>query len=139
MTRSSVAGIVDRLGVGRLIPLAIALSLLLAACVPLPGSQQPGPTTATREEPPSQSVITPIPAAAAAQTALAAKLDVPASQITTVSAEHVDWPDACLGAATEGEICAQVITPGYRIVLESNGRQYEARTDENGQVIRLGS
>jgi hypothetical protein len=121
----------------RVSALAIAICLLLAACIPLPGPQEPGPTTPSREGPPSQSVETPIPAAAAAQVALATKLGVPASQITVVAVERVEWPDACLGAAGEGEMCAQVITPGYRIMLEVNGKQYEVHTDESGQTVRI--
>ena len=78
-----------------------------------------------------------MPAAAAAQTALATKLGVDANQITIVSIDPVEWPDACLGAATEGEMCAEVITPGYRIVLATGGKQYEAHTDESGRVVRV--
>ena len=123
--------------VHRISALAFALGLLLAACVPVPGPQAPGPATPTRARPPSQSVETPIPAAAAAQVALATELGVPVGQITIVSVERVEWPDACLGAATEGEMCAQAITPGYRVVLEANGKQYEVHTDKSGQVVRV--
>jgi hypothetical protein len=35
-----------------------------------------------------------------------------------ISVEAVEWPDACLGAAREDEVCAEVVTPGYRIVVE---------------------
>jgi hypothetical protein len=119
--------------------LTVAVGLLVVACVPLPAPVEPGPATPTREGPPSQSVETPIPAAAAAQVALATELGVPVSQITIVSVERVEWPDACLGAATEGEMCAQVITPGYRIVLEANGKQYEVHTDASGQTVRIGT
>ncbi len=42
-----------------------------------------------------------------------------------ISVEPVDWPDACLGAAGPGEACAQVITPGYRIVTEQGGETIE--------------
>jgi hypothetical protein len=121
----------------RALVLAVALGLLLAACVPLPGSREPGPTTATGAQPTFPSVATPIPAEAAAQAALATKLGVTADRITIVSVEHVEWPDACLGAATEGEMCAQVITPGYRVVLETDDKQYEAHTDESGRVVHI--
>jgi hypothetical protein len=120
-----------------ILALAIALSLLLAACVPLPSPQEPGPATPTREGPPSQSLEPAIPAAAAAQGALATELGVPASEITIVSTERVDWPDSCLGAATEGEICAQVITPGYRIMLHVNGKKVEVHADESGRTVRV--
>jgi hypothetical protein len=49
--------------------------------------------------------------------------------IEIVSVEPVDWPDACLGLAGPDEACAQVITPGLRVVLSARGRQYEYHTD----------
>lgn len=49
--------------------------------------------------------------------------------IEIVSVEPVDWPDACLGLARPDEACAQVITPGLRIILSAAGRQYEYHTD----------
>jgi hypothetical protein len=137
MTPSILAAIDDRPGVRRFIPLAVALSLLLTACVPLPGAGEPGPATPTGAGTPSLSVEASTSALVAAQAALAAKRGVPASQIGIVSTERVEWPDACLGAAREGEICAQVITPGYRIVLEANAKEYEAHTDDSGQAVRI--
>lgn len=50
---------------------------------------------------------------------LAGRLNVPFEQITIVSNEAVDWPDACLGVEVYGEMCAQVITPGYKITLST--------------------
>jgi hypothetical protein len=135
--RSPVAAIAGRSAARRIIPLAAVLCLLLAACVPLPSSQQPVAATPTAQGQPSQPADTTTLAAAAAQAALAAKLGVPESQITIVSVESVEWPDACLGAAGEGEMCAQVITPGYRVVLEANGKQFEAHTGANGQPVRI--
>ena len=41
-----------------------------------------------------------------------------------------------LGLAAPDEICAQVITPGWRVVLMVEGRQYVYRTDASGEVIR---
>ena len=117
--------------------LAVAAGLLLAACVPLPPPVSSGPAAPTAAHTPSQPGATPMPAAAAAQVALATKLGIGADQISVVSVEHVEWPDACLGAAAEGEMCAQVLTPGYRIVLEVNGGQVEVHTNEHGQAVRV--
>ncbi|MDT8898240.1 hypothetical protein QYE77_08160 [Thermanaerothrix sp. 4228-RoL] len=57
--------------------------------------------------------------------------------ITVVGAEEVTWPDACLGAARPDEMCAQVLTPGYRITLEVQGTRYTLHTNQNGSAIRL--
>jgi hypothetical protein len=119
------------------IALVVAAGLLLAACVPLPTPVSPGPATPTSAQPTSEPAETPMPAATAAQAALAARLGVAAGQIAIVSVERVEWPDVCLGATGEGELCAQVLTPGYRIVLEAESGQYEVHTDERGQAVRV--
>lgn len=73
-------------------------------------------------------------AVAAAQRALADLLSVDAASITIVSVDSVDWPDACLGVPTPGA-CAQVITPGYRIILSVSGQSYEFHTNQDGSQV----
>jgi hypothetical protein len=68
---------------------------------------------------------------------LAARLNVAPDAITVVSVEAVDWPDACLGIHTPDIMCAMVITPGYRVILEADGKQYEYHTNAVGDVARL--
>jgi hypothetical protein len=58
------------------------------------------------------------------------------SEISVVSFEQVDWTDSCLGLGGPAESCLQATTPGWRIVLEAGGQQYEFRTDETGESIR---
>lgn len=76
------------------------------------------------------------PAQRAATAALSESLGLPADKITLVSTEAVDWPDGCLGVVDEGLDCAQVITPGFRVILEANGRQVEYRINEDGTYLR---
>lgn len=66
----------------------------------------------------------------------AADLGMELGQITIVSAEPAEWPDACLGQPDPTELCAQMITPGYRVTLDANGTEVVYRTDESGQSIR---
>lgn len=47
-----------------------------------------------------------------------------------------EWPNSCLGLAEEGEMCAEVITPGYEVVVEAAGKIYTYRTNREGSVIR---
>jgi hypothetical protein len=68
---------------------------------------------------------------------LAQQLGVDAADVTVVSVEPVDWPDSCLGVSVPDVMCAAVITPGYRVVLEANGEQYEYHTDVTGEQIVL--
>ncbi len=75
-------------------------------------------------------------AALAARRALMEQLQMDDELIGLVSAELVDWPDACLGIQTPGVMCAQVITPGYKIILSANGLEYEFHTNETGDVVR---
>lgn len=67
---------------------------------------------------------------------LAADLDVPLDEITLVTIETKQWPDACLGLGESGEVCAQVITPGFVAILEHAGQRYTYRTDATGEVVR---
>ncbi len=50
------------------------------------------------------------------------------------SAAFQEWSNSCLDAAAEGEACAEVITPGFVIVIEVEGTSYEYHTDLNGNL-----
>ena len=64
-------------------------------------------------------------AVAWAQADLAARLNVATDQVTIVAIEFVQWRDASLGCPQPGMMYAQVITPGYRILLQSGEQLYE--------------
>ena len=68
---------------------------------------------------------------------LAERINVDPSVITVVSVEAVDWPDGCLGVQMPGVMCTMVITSGYRVILEANGKQYEYHTNASGDAVRL--
>jgi hypothetical protein len=71
----------------------------------------------------------------AAVAAAAAELGVPAESITVVSDESVEWPDTSLGCPKEGEFYAQVITPGYLVILSIDGKELEYHTDSVDRAI----
>ena len=71
----------------------------------------------------------------AAISALSKNLGLTPDQIKIVSTEAVDWPDSCLGVTVEGFACAQVVTPGFRVILEANGKQVEYHTNQDGTVV----
>ncbi|RME74611.1 MAG: hypothetical protein D6784_09525, partial [Chloroflexi bacterium] len=56
---------------------------------------------------------------AAAIADLAERLGLSPDEIQIVSIEAEQWPDTSLGCPREGYMYAQVITPGFRIVLEA--------------------
>mgnify|MGYP001606391884 CR=1 FL=1 len=122
----------------------LALNFALAACAqtsaatPMPTAKPTGtPTQLPALQPTSTS--TPVdrpPAVLAAIRALSSSSGVPENQVTVVRFDAAQWPDACLGLAQPGEMCAQVITPGFRVVLQAKGQQFEFHTNADGTVTR---
>ena len=70
---------------------------------------------------------------------LAANLGLQENDISVVSDTTIEFPDACMGVAMEGVMCAQVVTPGHIVVLEANGIQFEYHTDANGSRVQPAS
>jgi hypothetical protein len=56
--------------------------------------------------------------------------------ITLVGVEAVEWSDSSLGCPRPGMNYLQVITPGYRISLEAQGKGYEYHSDQSSRVVR---
>jgi hypothetical protein len=110
----------------------VFMILLLAACSP-----QAQPTELPSNVPavPTQASGNPTTAQTAAVSTLAKNLGLDPSQIKVVSVKAVEWPDSCLGVATEGIMCSQIVTPGYKIVLEANGKQVEYHTNQDGSSV----
>ena len=69
---------------------------------------------------------------------LAARLGIDESEITVVGVEIVEWSDSSLGCPAPGYAYAQVITPGFQIILESGAQQYDYHTDSNGNFVLCG-
>lgn len=63
---------------------------------------------------------------------LANHLDVSVEAVQVVSIEPVTWKDSSLGCPEKGMAYLQVLTPGYQVILEVQGRQYDYRTDTQG-------
>ena len=62
---------------------------------------------------------------------LAKRLKIDAGNVKEHSVEDSDFPDLSLGAAEDGEMSGQMITRGWRIQLEADGKTYEYRSDNN--------
>ena len=60
---------------------------------------------------------------------------IPADQIKLISIEAVEWSDSSLGCPQAGFMYAQVITPGYLIILEAQGQQYPYHTNLTTNVV----
>ncbi len=70
------------------------------------------------------------------QQQVAQGLNVNGNQVKVVAAQQVDWTNSCLDLPQSWESCAQTNTPGYRLIVNVNGKQYEVRTDTSGQNVR---
>lgn len=58
--------------------------------------------------------------------------------ITVVSFEAKNFSDTSLGCAQPDMMYAQVITPGYQVVLSAQGKQYDYRIGSGETVILCG-
>lgn len=71
----------------------------------------------------------------AARNDLATKLGVDAASIEVREAAAVVWNDGSLGCPRPGQVYTQAVEPGYRIILEYEGRQYDYRATERGYLF----
>jgi len=62
---------------------------------------------------------------------LSNRLQVAESDVTVETTESVDFPNACLGASMPGEMCAQMIMSGWRLLLSCKSQNYEYRGSRN--------
>lgn len=134
-----------------------ALLLLSAGCGPLPEPpwlvqpaaapppaatptatvSRPGSPTPTPEPPLPEK--TPMPArpevVEKAAADLAARIGASPEDIRLLELSEVEWRDTSLGCPQPGMMYAQVITPGYLMVLEAQGQGYEYHADRRGNVV----
>jgi hypothetical protein len=117
--------------------IAVALTvvaLALASCSLSSGGGS-GPSEPAVSIPPAAR-----PAVDASTNALASQLGVDASTVSVVSVEAKDWPDTSLGCPEPGMMYGQMMTPGYAVILEAQGKTYRYHTDASGQqAVTCGS
>jgi hypothetical protein len=65
----------------------------------------------------------------AAREAFAEDLGVPIDSVRVIDYEQVTWNDSSLGCSKKGQSYLQVLTPGYRVTLESDGVVRTYHTD----------
>ncbi|HEV2126002.1 MAG TPA: hypothetical protein VGW38_24870 [Chloroflexota bacterium] len=66
------------------------------------------------------------------------RLGVPRERLQILRVEEREWPDTSLGCPEPGRMYAQVITPGYFVVINDEtlpGRTLEYHTDRQGRVV----
>lgn len=111
-----------------------SLLLMLAACAPRSPMAE-APTITVDEPTPTHVRVDLSPAQRAAIASLSETLRLPVDKITLVSTEAVTWRDGCLGVTRIGEFCTQAEAPGFKIVLQAEGKVYEFHTNRDGSVV----
>jgi hypothetical protein len=111
--------------------------LVISSCntMPIP-DDLPLPTPSVEAV---HSLTTPLPISLEQRiyAVLQEQLGVSETAVELQQIREVEWQDACLEAAQPDEFCAQVITPGYRIVAELPQGQAILHSDRSGQSIRV--
>jgi hypothetical protein len=97
--------------------------------LPTQGENTPmAPTLPTPYDPGLQSLIE------KAREDLAKRFSIPTAEIGVVQAFDVVWPDSGLGCSQTGMASAQVLTPGYLILLKYSDNKYEYHADKGTYV-----
>lgn len=66
---------------------------------------------------------------------LADRMGADPDDIVVEGIAETEFPDASLGVPEPGESYAQVVTPGYIIMLRTGGKIYEYRAAENRVIL----
>jgi hypothetical protein len=70
-----------------------------------------------------------------ARNQLASELQLEVTSIEALSAEQQTWSDSSLGCGKPGTMAAQVITPGYAVILKTPRGNYRVHVAEKYAVI----
>lgn len=65
----------------------------------------------------------------------ASRTNVAPGQVTLVTLEQREWRDASLGCPQPGTLYAQVITPGWFVVVRAGGREMQYHTDLRSRAV----
>lgn len=106
-----------------------------------PTTPAPSPLVASIEPPtaiPGTNDAIPASYIEAAIADAASRAGVGPADVIVVSAQSRDWPSGALGCPVMGFMYTDMITPGYRIVVEAGGQSYDYRAAARGPgEIRL--
>jgi len=116
----------------------VLLALMAVSCAPaaidLDSSPTPSPQPPTTDPAPSPQPGQGSPLDRAVAD-LAARLNVPASEIEIVSEEAVVWPDAGLGCPQPGVSYIQIMIEGHRIVLAHGDQMYDYHAGGSSVIL----
>lgn len=125
----------------------LASTLLLSACsaaAPTPLQTAigapPSPTPASQPTVASPAAVSSPspqtnPTVQLALSQAASRLGVSQADLRVERVEAREWPDASLGCPQPGVLYAQVLTPGFLVVVSAAGKQLEYHTDQQSKVV----
>lgn len=136
---------------------ALTLAAFLASCGPreaeISAPSTAPPTAAAATPSPTDTVVLPITpappeeektvsipaqaqdAVAWAQGDVARQLGTKSNSVIILDVEEVAWRDSSLGCPQPGMVYLQVITPGYRILLQAGDETYEYHSDQKRAIL----
>ncbi len=123
-----------------ILPVIALCFWILMGCQPGGADGKQGQISSPTASPTPKVVGGSIPAGSDAQVAevkndAAKRLGVSADAVQITSVQEEQWGDTSLGCPEPGKMYAQVITPGYRITAEVQGKVYEYHTDRGSRVV----
>jgi hypothetical protein len=66
---------------------------------------------------------------------LAQRLSIPVDQINGIDVKSVIWSNSSLGCPQPGMLYAEVLTPGFLILLSANGQEYEYHAGKASDIF----
>ena len=140
----------------KLLLLSALLMAAVSACVaptPPPASPPPAPTQTPAVEPDTRPPEAAPPTTRPPEAALpstgfeaiadaavqfaAAEMNADPASIQVISVDEVEWRNSCLGVDKPGEMCLDVITPGFRVLLDVDGQVVAVHTNQAATAMRL--
>jgi hypothetical protein len=112
----------------RAIIFVLAAPLLIAACAATdgPGSSPSASPAALNNGQVPRDLFNAI------VTDAAARAGVQPAAFTVIAASAVTWSDGSLGCPEPGMMYTQALVPGYRVILDSAGIEYDYHADQHG-------
>ena len=113
--------------------IAITQVTIPASLVPAPSWQQKHPQPALT----SNTNALPAEVQSAVLEDAARRTSKTVATLSIRSAQPQNWSDGCLGLAEPDELCTQIITPGWQVVITDGQRNWTYRTNDSGDLVKL--
>jgi hypothetical protein len=100
---------------------------------PAPGDPvQALPAQPPSVAPPAKAAVAPGDVIEHLRNEAARQAGVPLDSVSVLESEAVTWPDSGFGCSGPQENTLQVLTPGFRVVMQAGDRRLEYRGDRRG-------